>query len=731
MKNLRFVALQSAQNRQWEPHKLLSKKISEYFGVNVFGDTAMQEYLSEEAYEKVKAAIESKDKIDSSIAEQAASAMKAWAMAKGATHFSHWFQPLTGQTAEKHDAFFTVRKGKAIEEFKGNALLQQGPDASDFPTGGLRSTFEARGYTAWDPSSPAFIMVIGEGRTLCIPTIFVSYNGEALDYKSPLLKSQQFLETAAVPVANYFDRFVTKVFPMLGVEQEYYAVDEAFVNTRPDLLLANRTLVGAPTPKVQELQNHYFGAIPERIYAFMMELEEECHKLGIPVVTRHNEVGPAQFEIVPEFEEVNVSIDHNLLLMDLMHRVAKRHKLRILLHEKPFAKNNGSAKHNNWSLHTDTGKNLFSPADTPRKNLLFLTFFINTLKAINDNDDILRACIASSGNDLRIGTGGAPPALISVFIGKQMRELLEDMEKKGDEWFENEDRKTELKMEIHNRIPDLMKENTDENRTSPIAFTGGKFELRQVGAGHNSSSPMIVMNTIVGKQLQSFKTSVDDLVKKKGFKKDAAILKVLQNIIPGIKNLLFEGDNNSELWHKEMKTRKRSAAKSTPEALDAYTSDKAKKLFSSAGVLSENELEARRENLLNRYSSEVETEAKVLLNICINHILPSGMAYLSKVADNINAISAAGIQKSRFVAQQNLMISINDHYEKLSNKLESLAKLLSKAESIGNTKAKADNFCNEIRPFLEEIREHADELELNIDDKLWPLPKYTEMLYIH
>ena len=502
MSNLRLKSIARVSEPKVVPTRHSGKKVSEFFAENVFTEQAMKAYLSEDAFLSVMTAIKASQRIDVKIADQVASAMKSWAISKGATHFTHWFQPLTGATAEKHDAFFQLTgTGKGIEVFDSNALVQQEPDASSFPSGGLRNTFEARGYTAWDPSSPAFIMEIGSGKTLCIPTVFISYNGEALDYKAPLLKSLHALEEAAVEVCHYFDKNITKVVPTLGWEQEYFVIDEALFEARPDLVMSGRTLLGHSPAKGQQLEDHYFGSIPERVYAFILDFETECYKLGIPIKTRHNEVAPSQFECAPYFEEVNVAVDHNQLLMDVMQRVARRHKLRVLLHEKPFAGINGSGKHCNWSMATDTGKNLLSPGKTPKTNLQFLTFFINVIKAVHDHADLIRASIASAGNDYRLGANEAPPAIISVFIGSYMNEVLSEIESKVEAGKFTEESEAALRIDIHNKIPALMKDNTDRNRTSPFAFTGNKFEVRAVGSSQNTASTMTVLNTIVADTL--------------------------------------------------------------------------------------------------------------------------------------------------------------------------------------------------------------------------------------
>jgi glutamine synthetase len=560
--SLRFTALNNllhSDKLSVEP----STKITAIFAENVFTHQVARQFLSDEAFKSLMASVKAGQKIDRSMAAQIANGIRAWADSKGVTHFTHWFQPLTGTTAEKHDSFFTLKSdGTPIEQFEGDALIQQEPDASSFPSGGLRATFEARGYTAWDPSSPAFIMDIGFGKTLCIPTIFVSYTGESLDYKAPLLKALEALNHAAVDVCNYFDRNVTRVTPTLGWEQEYFVVDEGLFNARPDLLLCGRTVYGHSPAKGQQLEDHYFGSIPERVYAFMRDFETESYRLGIPLRTRHNEVAPAQFECAPIFEEVNLAVDHNTLLMDIMTRVAARHRLRVLLHEKPFAGINGSGKHNNWSMATDTGVNLLAPGKTPKTNLMFLTFFVNTIKAVHDYSDLLRAAIASASNDFRLGANEAPPAIISVFIGQYLTKVLNDVKARVTENMDETD-ESMLKIDIHRSIPELLMDNTDRNRTSPFAFTGNKFEFRAVGSTANCANPMTILNTIMAETLKGFKKDVDALIEK-GEKKEIAIIHVIREYIVSSEKILFEGDGYSDEWEKEAERRGLPNVKTTP-----------------------------------------------------------------------------------------------------------------------------------------------------------------------
>ncbi|HEY0041429.1 MAG TPA: glutamine synthetase III, partial [Flavisolibacter sp.] len=597
--SLRFNALSTLQtSSEFDTPK--AAKITAIFAENVFTQQVARQFLSDEAFKSLSASVKAGQKIDRAMAAQIANGIRAWAETKCVTHFTHWFQPLTGTTAEKHDSFFTLKSdGTPIEQFEGDALIQQEPDASSFPSGGLRATVEARGYTAWDPSSPAFIMDIGYGKTLCIPTIFVSYTGESLDYKAPLLKALEAINKAAVDVCNYFDRNVEKVTPTLGWEQEYFVVDEGLFNARPDLLMCGRTVFGHNSAKNQQLEDHYFGSIPERVYAFMRDFEQESYKLGIPLRTRHNEVAPAQFECAPIFEEVNIAVDHNTLLMDIMTRVAARHKLRVLLHEKPFAGVNGSGKHNNWSLATDTGVNLLAPGKTPKTNLMFLTFFVNTIKAVHDYADLLRASIASASNDFRLGANEAPPAIISVFIGQYLTKVLQDVKERVGGKFDEQD-ESMLKMDIHRSIPELLMDNTDRNRTSPFAFTGNKFEFRAVGSTANCANPMTVLNTIMAATLKQFKKDVDGLIEK-GEKKEIAILHTIREYIVGSEKVLFEGDGYSDEWEKEAESRGLANVKTTPLALDAMITEKSMKLFTDNKIYSHVELEARHEIELEKY----------------------------------------------------------------------------------------------------------------------------------
>ncbi|HFS67661.1 MAG TPA: glutamine synthetase type III, partial [Flavobacteriia bacterium] len=630
---IRFYALKETFNRK--PLKFKEKgKHSQNFGKNVFNFQAMRQYMTKEAFKSVQNAKLHGTKIDRNIADQVASAMKDWALSKGATHYTHWFQPLTGATAEKHDAFFEpLENGSAIEKFEGAQLVQQEPDASSFPNGGIRNTFEARGYTAWDPTSPAFIY----GTTLCIPTIFVSYTGEALDYKTPLLKALSAVDESATAVCKYFDKNVKKVISTLGWEQEYFLIDEAFSKARPDISLTGRTVVGHAPAKGQQLDDHYFGSISDRVLNFMRDLETECMLLGIPVKTRHNEVAPNQFELAPVFEETNLAVDHNSLLMDVMEKVAKRHQFKVLLHEKPFAGINGSGKHNNWSLATDTGVNLLSPGKTPMSNLQFLTFFINTIKAVNAHEELLRASIASAGNDHRLGANEAPPAIISVFIGEQLTKVLNELKSVSKGKLSPQE-KTDLKLNVVGKIPDVLLDNTDRNRTSPFAFTGNKFEFRAVGSKQNCANPMTILNTIVAKQLKDFKVEVDTLIKDKNLKKDEAIFNVLREYIKDSERILFEGNGYSKEWEKEAKKRGLSNNKTTPQALKAKVSKKAISLFEEMDVMSKVEAEARYEIEIEEYTKKIQIEGRVLGDLARNHIVPTAVKYQTELIKNAQGL---------------------------------------------------------------------------------------------
>ncbi len=730
MQSLRFNALDNLSSNPAEVKVEGSTKITSIFNENVFTLKVARQFLSDEAYKSLVASIKSGKKIDRMMGSQIANGVRAWAESKGVTHFTHWFQPLTGLSAEKHDSFFTLKgDGTPIEEFDGGALIQQEPDASSFPSGGLRATFEARGYTAWDPSSPAFIMEIGQGKTLCIPTIFVSYTGESLDAKTPLLKALVALDKAAVDVCQYFDKNVTKVTATLGWEQEYFVVDAGLANARPDLVLTGRTVFGHAPAKGQQLEDHYFGTIPERVYAFMRDFEQEGYRLGIPLRTRHNEVAPAQFECAPIFEEANLAVDHNTLLMDIMTRVAKRHNLKVLLHEKPFAGINGSGKHNNWSIATDTGVNLLAPGKTPKSNLMFLTFFVNTIKAVHDYADLMRASIASAGNDHRLGANEAPPAIISIFTGKYLAEVLKQVETRVGGKFDEQDEAI-LKLDIHKSIPELMLDNTDRNRTSPFAFTGNKFEFRAVGSSANCANAMTTLNTIVAETLKNFKKDVDALIEK-GEKKEIALMQVIQKYIVESKNVLFEGDGYSDAWEQEAAKRGLPNVKTTPPALDAYITDKSKSLFESNSIYTHAELEARHEIMLEDYIKKVQIEARVMGELATTYILPSAIKYQNVLITNIKGLKDAGLPESAYANQVQVLTRICEHIGVMSDSVEKMIEERKKANEIADSRERAVAYCdNVVGKYFNTIRYHVDKLELLIDDAYWLLPKYREMLFL-
>ncbi|MFM7671223.1 MAG: glutamine synthetase III [Bacteroidota bacterium] len=727
--SLRFNAIQSLTTKG-DVQVEGSTKITAIFGSNVFTLRTAREFLSDEAYKSLAASIKASQKIDRSMANQIANGVRAWAETKGVTHYTHWFQPLTGTTAEKHDSFFTLKSdGTPIEQFDGDALIQQEPDASSFPSGGLRATFEARGYTAWDPTSPAFIMEIGAGKTLCIPTIFVSYTGESLDYKAPLLKSIEAINKAAIDVCHYFDRNVTKVTPTLGWEQEYFLIDESMFNARPDLVMTGRTVFGQSSAKNQQLEDHYFGSIPERIYAYMRDFEAESYKLGIPLRTRHNEVAPAQFECAPIFEEVSVAVDHNSLLMDVMDRVARRHGLRVLVHEKPFAGINGSGKHNNWSMATDTGVNLLAPGKTPKTNLMFLAFFVNTIKAVHDYADILRASIASAPNDHRLGANEAPPAIISVFIGQYLSKVLNDVKERVSDKMDETDESL-LKIDIHKSIPELLMDNTDRNRTSPFAFTGNKFEFRAVGSSANCANPMTVLNTIMADTLKRFKKEVDAHIEK-GDKKEIAVMHVIRQYIVDSERILFEGDGYSEAWEKEAAKRGLENVKTTPRALDAVVTDKAKHLFEEHNIYTHEELEARHEIELEKYIKKVQIESRMIGELAHSHIIPSALRYQSRLTENIRGLKDAGLNSSAFATQSTLLAKISEHVNQVNQMVEEMIEARKACNALSDTRDKAIAYQEKVKDaYFDSIRYHVDKLELIVDDREWDLPKYREMLFL-
>ncbi|MBL4745272.1 MAG: glutamine synthetase III [Flavobacteriaceae bacterium] len=726
MSKLRFQALNEALNRK--PIFVDERgKRSDLFGENVFDENTMRQYLTKDARNSVLGAIDNGKKIDRKIADQISSSMKEWALQKGVTHYTHWFQPLTGGTAEKHDAFFeTIGNGMAIEKFGGNELVQQEPDASSFPNGGIRNTFEARGYTAWDPTSPAFIY----GTTLCIPTVFVSYTGEALDYKTPLLRALQAVDKASVDVCKYFDKNTKKVTASLGWEQEYFLIDKALAASRPDITLTGRTLLGHSPAKGQQLDDHYFGSIPGRALDYMRDLETECMLLGIPVKTRHNEVAPNQFELAPIYEESNLAVDHNSLLMDVMGKVGARHNFKVLLHEKPFAGINGSGKHNNWSLSTNTGVNLLAPGKTPMSNLQFLTFFINTIKAVHDNEELLRAAIASASNDHRLGANEAPPAIISVFIGQQLTRVLQDLENVTNGKLSPEE-KTDLKLNVVGKIPNILLDNTDRNRTSPFAFTGNKFEFRAVGSTANCANPMTVLNTIVAKQLKEFKKEVDGLIATKDLKKDEAIFNVLREYIKSSKNILFEGNGYGKAWEIEAAKRGLSNNKKTPEALRVKISEKAIALYEEMGVMNKREVEARYEIEVEEYTSRIQIESRVLGDIAGNHVVPTAIRYQNTIIENVAGLKTIfGDDFEIHAAEQiKLIVKISEHIAVIHSKVDEMIGARKVANVIADSEEKARAYCDVVLPFFDDIRYHCDKLEIMVDDELWPLTKYRELLF--
>ncbi|OUS18001.1 glutamine synthetase type III [Nonlabens dokdonensis] len=726
MSTLRFQALKETLDRKEIAVNEPARR-SDIFGKHVFDKDSMRQHLNKEAYKSVQDAIVNGSKIDRSVADHVSTGMKEWAIQNGATHYTHWFQPLTGATAEKHDAFFELEMdGTVLEKFGGGQLVQQEPDASSFPNGGIRNTFEARGYTAWDPTSPAFIM----GTTLCIPTVFVAYTGEALDYKTPLLRSLQAIDSAATDVCKYFDKNVTKTVATLGWEQEYFLIDSALADSRPDLQLAGRTLLGHSSAKGQQLDDHYFGAIPTRVLNFMRDMETECMLLGIPVKTRHNEVAPNQFELAPIFEEANLAVDHNSLLMDVMRKVASRHFFKVLFHEKPFAGVNGSGKHNNWSLATNTGVNLLSPGSTPMKNLQFLTFFVNTIKAVHDNEELIRATIASASNDHRLGANEAPPAIISVFIGSQLTNVLDELEKVTDGKLSPEE-KTDLKLNVVGKIPEVILDNTDRNRTSPFAFTGNKFELRAVGSTANCANPMTVLNAIVAQQLIEFKAEVDALIKDKKLKKDEAIFNVLREYIKQSKKIRFEGDGYGEAWEKEAKKRGLSNNKTTPDALKAKVSKKSIKLFEDLNIMSKIESEARYEIEVEEYAMRIQIEGRILGDVARNHVIPTAVKYQNRLIENVVGLKEIyGKDFKKMAKEQMILIEeISEHIEKINKGITEMTDARKKANNAKDAEETAALYCDEVKPFFDEIRYHCDKLELLVDDEMWPLTKYRELLF--
>lgn len=727
MAELRFKALEEVFSRQ--PREVLfpSNKISDYFGIRVFDQQKMQKYLSKEAYESIKKAILEGAAIDRKLADQVAAGMRDWAISMGVTHYTHWFHPLTDGTAEKHDSFIEFGDyGGLIENFSGELLVQQEPDASSFPSGGIRNTFEARGYTAWDISSPAFLI----GTTLCIPTVFVSYTGEALDYKTPLLKSLSLIDRAAVDVCQYFDKNIRKVIAMLGWEQEYFLIDSALYHARPDLILTDRTLMGHQSSKDQQLDDHYFSSIPERVKAFMQDFEIEAYKLGIPIKTRHNEVAPNQFECAPIFEEANLSNDHNQMTMDIMKKVAMKHNFRVLLHEKPFAGINGSGKHNNWSLLTNTGVNLLSPGKNPKRNLLFLTFLVNVIKAVHDNQDLLRASILNASNAHRLGSNEAPPAIISVFLGSFITSILDEIVEKVTDKKMSPDLKTELKLGI-GKIPEILLDNTDRNRTSPFAFTGNRFEYRAVGASANCAAALIALTASVANQLIKFKKDVDMLIKG-GSKKDEAIFQVLKKYIVDSEKIRFEGDGYSREWKEEAARRGLSNITAVPESLTHYLTGKAKEVLIDNGIFDEKELEGRVDVEFEKFTKKIQIEARVLGDLAINHIVPTAIEYQNTLIANVKGLQEI-FDKEEFEnlagSRKELIKEISYHISTIKKKVHNMIEERKIANKIPDVREKAFAYDQKVKPYLADIRRHVDKLELAVDNEIWPLPKYRELLF--
>jgi glutamine synthetase len=728
MANLRFQALTTAQNRQAIPVPAPAERIADYFGIHTFNKDTMRTLLSADAYKRITEAIDTNGRIDRDIADEVANAMRSWAISRGATHYTHWFQPLTGSTAEKHDSFFDLASdGKAMEKFKGSALVQQEPDASSFPSGGLRNTFEARGYTGWDPSSPAFLMDNGAGgKTLCIPSVFISYTGEALDYKTPLLKSLAALDKAATAVCHYFDRNIDKVIPTLGVEQEYFLVDKALYVARPDLVMAGRTVFGHSPARGQQLEDHYFGSIPPRVNAFMVDFEFEALKLGIPVRTRHNEVAPGQFEVAPTFEEVNLAIDHNALLMDLMEKIAEKHSFKVLFHEKPFAGINGSGKHNNWALATDTGVNLLGPSSKPKETLRFIAFVVNVVKAVHDHADLLRASIASAGNEHRLGANEAPPAIMSVFLGETLTKALEDLDNKSEISLQKGDN-VYYKLGL-NRVPALIRDNTDRNRTSPFAFTGNKFEFRAVGGGANSASTMIVLNTIVANQLQQFKRDLEAQLDNFD-KKELAVVEVLKGYYRDSKRILFEGNGYSDEWVAEAAKRGLSNIASTPDALKVYTQAESLELFERMGIMNHAEVEARYEIELEKYIKNVQIESRVMGDLAINHVVSTAIKYMNQLSNTAKTlVDLEMVNEAQPL--KGIIRELSGRIVTIKKNVEAMIEARKRANNIASTAEMAHLYATEVKGYFDVIRYEVDKLELLIDDEDWPLVKYREMLFV-
>ncbi len=724
MTKLRFKAVALASERKPLEVEKPKSKTSEYYGEKVFNRKAMTKYLSKETFKALNDAIEKGQSVNRNLAEHVAAGMRMWALENGVTHYTHWFHPLTDGTAEKHDAFVEHDgNGGLIEEFEGKLLAQQEPDASSFPSGGLRNTFEARGYSAWDPSSPAFIV----GETLCIPTIFISYTGEALDYKTPLLKALAAVDKAATGVVQYFNEDVTKVISNLGWEQEYFLVDEDLFMARPDLALTGRTLMSHESAKNQQLEDHYFGSIPERVQRFMKELEYEAYALGIPVKTRHNEVAPNQFELAPIYEECNLAVDHNLLVMSIMDKVARKHSFRILFHEKPFKGINGSGKHNNWSLATNTGINLLSPGKDKVENLRFITFVVNILAAVYKNNGLLKASISSATNAHRLGANEAPPAIISVFLGTQVSDILDKFEKSSVKDAIVVDNKKQISLGV-GQIPEILLDNTDRNRTSPFAFTGNRFEFRAVGSSANCASAMTALNASVAEQLRVFKDEVDALISK-GKSKEEALYEVLKKYIKESRSIRFNGNGYSEEWKAEAKKRKLDCETSVPVIYDSYTSKQSIKTF--AGILSEVELHARNEVKWEMYTKKIQIESRVLGDLALNHIIPVAISYQSILLTNVSKLKDISDDYKTLGAEQiRLIEKVSTHVNAVNAKVHEMIDARKAANNIESEREKAVAYHDNVAPYLDEIRYHIDKLELIVDNEMWPLAKYRELLFI-
>jgi len=730
MSKLRFKAVEEAYKKKAVTVTAPEQLTSEYYGKQVFNKIEMAKYLPEEILEALIDVIEKGETLDYELANQVASGMKMWALERGATHYTHWFQPLTEGTAEKHDSFieYVGAPGSAvIEEFSGKILAQQEPDASSFPSGGIRNTFEARGYTAWDPSSPAFLV----DDTLCIPTVFISYTGEALDYKTPLLKSLNAVDKAASDVCQYFDPTVKKVVSYLGWEQEFFLVDDGLYATRPDLMLTGRTLLGHESAKNQQLEDHYFGSIPTRVQAYMKDLEFEAYKYGIPLKTRHNESAPNQFELAPIYGETNLSVDQNLLIMSLLKKIARRHSFRLLLHEKPFAGINGSGKHNNWSLGTDTGIGLLTPGKNPEENLQFITFMVNVLMAVYKHNALMKASIMTAQNAHRLGAMEAPPAIISVFLGTQVSAVLDKLEKSTGEEAIVVDDKQKMRLGVA-KIPEVLLDNTDRNRTSPFAFTGNRFEFRAVGSSANCSAAMIVLNAIVASQLTEFKKTVDEKIQS-GLAKNKAIFDVLKDYIKISKPIRFDGNGYSNEWREEAAKRGLDTETSVPLIIDAYTSPESVIMFESVGVFNERELHARNEVKWETYTKKIQIEARVLGDLAMNHIIPTALRYQSVLLDNVYKTNQVfDKEKAAGLSQYGLEVieEISERISTIKSKVEAMIEARKIANKIESERKKAIAYHDAVFPFFDEIRHHVDQLEMIVDDELWPLPKYRELLFI-